>query len=420
MNPVWLTGGIFLITYALIVTERVHRTIAALLGGVAIILFGVLEQDQAFHAIDWNVIFLLAGMMMIASILSETGVFQWIAVQSVRFGKGSPYRIMIILVLVTALTSALLDNVTIVVLMAPVTLFIAASLGVTPIPFLIAMILASNIGGTATLVGDPPNILIGSAAGIDFVTFAANLAPIAAIILIVFMGLAWFLFRKELRDIPSDSSSIEAMDTSELITNRSLLIKSLVVLVGVILGFLLHGALHLQPATIALAGATLLMVWGRIDLEHTLDEIEWTALFFFIGLFIVVEALVIVGIIEAVAQAALRLTGADLQMTSLLLLWLSAVASGIVDNIPYTATMIPVVENLGQAMPVDPLWWSLALGACLGGNATLVGAAANVVVANLSEKSGHPISFGLFLRYGAIVTFVSIALASVYVWLRYL
>lgn len=420
MNPVWLTGGIFLITYALIVTERVHRTIAALLGGVAIILFGVLEQDQAFHAIDWNVIFLLAGMMMIASILSETGVFQWIAVQSVRFGKGSPYRIMIILVLVTALTSALLDNVTIVVLMAPVTLFIAASLGVTPIPFLIAMILASNIGGTATLVGDPPNILIGSAAGIDFVTFAANLAPIAAIILIVFMGLAWFLFRKELRDIPSDSSSIEAMDTSELITNRSLLIKSLVVLVGVILGFLLHGALHLQPATIALAGATLLMVWGRIDLEHTLDEIEWTALFFFIGLFIVVEALVIVGIIEAVAQAALRLTGADLQMTSLLLLWLSAVASGIVDNIPYTATMIPVVENLGEAMPVDPLWWSLALGACLGGNATLVGAAANVVVANLSEKSGHPISFGLFLRYGAIVTFVSIALASVYVWLRYL
>lgn len=420
MNPVWLTGGIFLITYALIVTERVHRTIAALLGGVAIILFGVLEQDQAFHAIDWNVIFLLAGMMMIASILSETGVFQWIAVQSVRFGKGSPYRIMIILVLVTALTSALLDNVTIVVLMAPVTLFIAASLGVTPIPFLIAMILASNIGGTATLVGDPPNILIGSAAGIDFVTFAANLAPIAAIILIVFMGLAWFLFRKELRDIPSDSSSIEAMDTSELITNRSLLIKSLVVLVGVILGFLLHGALHLQPATIALAGATLLMVWGRIDLEHTLDEIEWTALFFFIGLFIVVEALVIVGIIEAVAEAALRLTGADLQMTSLLLLWLSAVASGIVDNIPYTATMIPVVENLGEAMPVDPLWWSLALGACLGGNATLVGAAANVVVANLSEKSGHPISFGLFLRYGAIVTFVSIALASVYVWLRYL
>jgi Na+/H+ antiporter NhaD/arsenite permease-like protein len=420
MNPVWLAGGIFLITYALIVTERVHRTIAALLGGVAIILFGVLEQDQAFHSIDWNVIFLLAGMMMIASILSETGVFQWIAVQSVRSGKGNPYRIMIILVLVTAITSALLDNVTIVILMAPVTLFIAASLGVSPVPFLIAMILASNIGGTATLVGDPPNILIGSAADIDFVTFAANLAPIALFILVVFMGLAWFLFRRDFKDVTSDSSSLEAIDTSELITNRPLLRKSLIVLAGVILGFLLHGVLHLQPATIALTGATVLMLWGRIDLEHVLDEIEWTALFFFIGLFIVVEALVMVGIIEAVAQAALRLTGADLQMTSMLLLWLSAVASGIVDNIPYTATMIPVVENLGKAMPIDPLWWSLALGACLGGNATLVGAAANVVVANLSEKSGHPISFGLFLRYGAIVTFVSIILASVYVWVRYL
>lgn len=420
MNQVWLAGGIFLISYALIVTERVHRTIAALLGGVTIILIGVLEQDQAFQAIDWNVIFLLAGMMMIASILSETGLFQWIAVQSVQFGKGSPYRIMIILVIVTAVTSAMLDNVTIVILMAPVTLFIAASLRISPIPFLIAIILASNIGGTATLVGDPPNILIGSAAGIDFVTFAANLAPIALIVLVVFIGTAWFLFRKELKDVPSDATSIEAMDTSELITNRPLLRKSLIVLAGVILGFLFHGALHLQPATVALAGATVLMLWGRIDLEHVLNEIEWTALFFFIGLFILVEALVTVGIIESVAEAALRLTGANLELTSMLLLWLSAVASGIIDNIPYTATMIPVVENLGKAMPIGPLWWSLALGACLGGNATLVGSAANVVVANLSEKSGHPISFGQFLRYGAVVTIISIALASVYVWARYL
>ncbi len=420
MNPTFLAGGIFLITYALIVTERVHRTIAALLGGVAIILVGVLDQDQAFQAIDWNVIFLLAGMMMIANVLRETGLFQWIAVQSVRLGKGNPYSIMIILVLVTAVTSALLDNVTIVILMAPVTLFIAASLGVSPLPFLIAEILASNIGGTATLVGDPPNILIGSAAGIDFVTFAANLAPIALIILIAFIGLTWLLFRKDLQAVKSGQSSIEAMDTSELITNRPLLSKSLIVMAGVVLGFLFHGALHLQPATIALAGATVLMLWGRIDTDHVLQDIEWTTLFFFIGLFIVVEALVEVGIIEAVAQAALRLTGGNLQMTSMLLLWLSAVASGIVDNIPYTATMIPVVESLGHSMPVEPLWWSLALGACLGGNATLVGAAANVVVANLAEKSGHPISFGLFLRYGAIVTFMSIVLASVYVWVRYL
>lgn len=420
MNPTWIAGGIFLITYGLIVSERVHRTAAALLGGVAIIIFGVLEQGQAFHSIDWNVIFLLVGMMMIANILSETGVFQWIAVQSVRLGKGSPYAIMIILVMVTALTSALLDNVTIVILMAPVTLFIAASLGVNPLPLLIAQILASNIGGSATLVGDPPNILIGSAAGIDFVTFAVNLAPIAILILIAFIGLTWFLFRKDLHVEHKETSSIEAMDTSELITNWPLLRKSLVVMVGVILGFLIHGALHLEPATIALAGATVLMLWGRVDLDHILEGIEWTTLFFFIGLFIVVEALVEVGIIEAVAQAALRLTGGDLRMTSMLLLWLSGVASGIVDNIPYTATMIPVVKSLGDAMPVGPLWWSLALGASLGGNATLVGAAANVVVANLAAKSGHPVSFGHFLRYGAIVTIMSLALASLYVWLRYL
>ena len=420
MNPTWFAAGIFLITYALIVSEKVHRTIAALLGGLTIILIGVLDQDQAFQAIDWNVIFLLAGMMMIANVLRETGLFQWIAIQSVRLGKGNPYRIMVILVIVTAVTSALLDNVTIVILMAPVTLFITASLRINPVPFLIALILASNIGGTATLVGDPPNILIGSAAGIDFATFAANLAPISLLILVAFIGLAWFLFKKDLQVSKIDPLSIEALDTSELITNKALLRKSLVVMAGVILGFLFHGALHLEPATIALVGATVLMLWGRIDIDHVLGEIEWTTLFFFIGLFILVEALVEVGIIEAVAQAALRLTDGNLQMTSMLLIWLSAVASGVVDNIPYTATMIPVVENLGQAMPIGPLWWSLALGACLGGNATLVGAAANVVVANLAGKSGQPISFGLFLRYGVIVTFMSLVLASLYIWVRYL
>ncbi len=420
MNPIWIAAVIFLIAYAVIVSDRVHRTIAALLGGLTIILVGVLDQYQAFQAIDWNVIFLLAGMMMIANMLQETGLFQWIAIQSVRLGKGNTYRILVILVIVTAVTSALLDNVTIVILRAPVTIFITARLGINPLPFLIALILASNIGGTATLIGDPPNILIGSAAGIDFLTFAANLAPIAILILIAFIGLAWFLFKKDLQVAKINPLSIEALDTSKLITNGPLLRKSLVVVAGVLLGFLFHGALHIEPATIALAGATVLMLWGRIDPDHVLREIEWTALFFFIGLFIMVEALVEVGIIDAVAQAALRLTDGNLQMTSMLLIWLSAVASGVVDNIPYTATMIPVVESLGHAMPVGPLWWSLALGACLGGNSTLVGAAANVVVANLAEKSGHPISFGLFLRYGVITTFISLVLASVYVWVRYL
>lgn len=420
MNTVWLAGGIFLITYALIVSERVHRTISALLGGVAMILFGILPQAQAFHSVDWNVIFLLAAMMIIANVLKETGLFQWIALQAVRLGKGDPFRVLIILSVVTAVTSAFLDNVTIVVLVAPVTLFVASNLRVNPVPFLIAEILASNIGGMATLVGDPPNILIGSAAGIDFLTFVTNLGPISLIILLAFIGLSRLLFKKDLEVGSGTSIEIEALDTSTLITDPVLLRKSLVVMVAVVAGFLAHGALHLEPATIALAGATLLMLWGRSDPHHLLRDVEWTTLFFFIGLFITVEAIVEVGIIESIAQSALRLTGGSLPLTSMLLIWFSAIASGIVDNIPYTATIIPLVQSLGQVMPAEPLWWSLALGACLGGNFTLVGAAANVVVANLAEKSGHPISFGLFLRYGAITTVISLILASGYVWLRYL
>ena len=420
MNPMWLAGGIFLITYALIVTERVHRTLAALLGGMTMIVLGVLPQKQAFHAVDWNVIFLLAGMMALANVLRETGLFQWIAVQAVRLGQGDPFRILVILSLVTAVASAFLDNVTIVVLVAPVTLLMAASLRISPLPFLIAEVLASNIGGTATLIGDPPNILIGSAAHIDFVTFAAHLAPISLLILLAFIGLAWFLFEEDLRAGKHNPLDVGALDAAGLITNRVLLHKALVVMAGVILGFLVHGALGLEPATIALTGATVLMLWGRNDPHHVLREIEWTTLFFFIGLFITVEAVVQVGIIEAVAQMALRLTGENLALTSMLLIWLSAVVSGIVDNIPYTATMIPVVKNLGEVMPVRPLWWSLALGADLGGNATLVGASANVVVASLAERSGYPISFSLFLRYGIITTLLSLGLASLYVWLRYL
>ena len=420
MNSVLLAGGIFLITYALIVTERVHRTVSALLGGVAMILFGVLSQEQAFHAVDWNVIFLLAGMMALANVLRETGLFQWIAVHAVRLGRGEPFRILVILSLVTAFASALLDNVTIVVLVAPVTLLVAANLRMSPLPFLIAEILASNIGGTATLIGDPPNILIGSAAGIDFLTFAANLAPISLLILIAFVGLCRFLFRRDMQTRKDHPLDIEALETDALITDRPMLFKALIVMGGVIVGFMLHGALHLEPATIALTGATLLLLWTRSDPHHVLRDIEWTTLFFFIGLFITVEAVVQVGIIEAVADAALRLTGGDLALTSTLLLWLSAVASGIVDNIPYTATMIPVVENLGRTMPVEPLWWSLALGACLGGNASLVGASANVVVACLAERSGHPISFRRFLRYGLITTGMSLLLAMGYLWLRYL
>jgi Na+/H+ antiporter NhaD/arsenite permease-like protein len=420
LNSVWLAAGVFLITYALIVSERINRTVAALLGGIAMILLGVVSQEQAFDAVDWNVIFLLAGMMMIANLLRETGLFQWIAVQAVRLGRGDPFRILIILSLVTAFSSGLLDNVTIVVLVAPITLFVAASLKVSPMPFLIAQILASNIGGAATLIGDPPNILIGSAAGIDFLTFALHMTPIIVVILIVFVGLATLMFRKDLQAGRRGSPDVYALETAELITDHKLLRKALVVMVGVMLGFLVHGALHLEPATIALAGATVLMLWTGSDPHGVLRDVEWSTLFFFIGLFITVEAVVEVGIIDTLAQGALNLTGGNLALTSMLLIWLSAVASGVVDNIPYTATMIPIVQRLGLTMPIEPLWWSLALGADLGGNATLVGASANIVVANLAERSGYPISFRTFLFYGVVTTLVSLVLASLYVWIRYL
>ena len=419
MDPIWLAGSIFLLTYAFIVSEKIHRTISALLGGLAMILF-VLPQEQAFHSIDWNVIFLLAGMMIIANVLKETGVFQWIALKAVRLGKGDPFRVLILLSLITAFSSALLDNVTTVILIAPVTLFVASTLRVSPIPFLIAEILASNIGGMATLIGDPPNILIGSAAGIDFVAFLVNMGPISLIILLAFLVLARFLFKKELTIQDQESVDIAGIDTSALITDPVLLRKSLIITTAVILGFLLHSTLHLEPATIALTGATILMLWSKTDPHYALRDIEWTTLFFFFGLFITVEAVVEVGLIEIIADAALRLTGGDMALTSMLLIWFSAISSGIVDNIPYTATMIPIVKNLTEAMPGETLWWSLALGADLGGNLTLVGAAANVVVASLAEKSGHPISFGRFLRYGAITTFMSLTIASGYVWLRYL
>lgn len=420
IDPTWLAAGIFLVTYALIITERVHRTVSALLGGVAILLSGVLSQEQAMHAVDWNVIFLLAGMMIIARILQETGVFQWMAVKAVIVGRGEPFRILLLLALITAVSSAFLDNVTIVVLVAPVTLFVASSLNVSPLPFLIAEVLASNIGGTATLIGDPPNLLISSAAGIDFLTFSAHMAPISAVILVGFLGVSRVLFRGDMAGAARRPLDLQALQTRALITDRTLLFKALVVVGGVMVGFVAHGWLHLEPATIALAGATVLLLWTRQDPHPILQDVEWTTLFFFIGLFITVEAVVEVGLIERAAQAVLRLTGGSLNLTAMLLIWMSAIASGIVDNIPYTATMIPIVISLGESMPVQPLWWSLALGACLGGNATLVGASANVVVADLAARSGHPIRFGQFLVYGLVTTVFSLVLATVYVWLRYL
>jgi Na+/H+ antiporter NhaD/arsenite permease-like protein len=412
--------AIFGVTYLLIATERLHKTLAAMAGGVAMVLLGIVTQEQAFDEIDFNVIFLLAGMMILAGIVRKTGVFGWIAVRAARFAGGDPYRILVVLSIITAVASAFLDNVTTVVLVGPITLFLAARLGMNPFPFLMSEILASNIGGAATLIGDPPNILIGSAAGIDFGAFLVNMAPLSAILLAVYLVAARWLFRDLLTADPEMRARLLELNERDMITNPELLRRSLAVLGLTLVGFLLHGALHLEPATVALAGAVVLMVIARESPEEVLREVEWPTLFFFIGLFMLIAGVIEIGLIDAVADAIVALTGGALASTSLLVLWLSAFLSGIIDNIPYTATMIPVVEQLDRGQANDALWWALAMGADLGGNATIIGASANVILAGMAEREGHPIRFGQFLRYGLPVTVGTMLIATVYLWLRYL
>jgi Na+/H+ antiporter NhaD/arsenite permease-like protein len=417
----WVAGAIFVVAYLLIALERVDRTLVALAGGLLVVALGVIDQDAAFAAVDLNVIFLLAGMMVIASILARTGFFEWLAIRSVILSGGRPIRLMLILATVTAVLSAFLDNVTTVVLMTPVTLSIAHRLRVSPVPYLISSIFASNIGGTATLIGDPPNILIGSAAGLGFGDFLANLAPVVVVIFVAFTGMVYLAFRGHLQ-VP-DEHREEALERTEehTIKDKPLLVKALVVAGGTIAGFLAHSALGVEPATIALLGATVLMLVAGVDVHKTLREIEWSTLFFFIGLFILVEAVVEVGLVGGIADWLAAATQGEPAAATIGMLWFSALASAIIDNIPYTATAIPVVERLAETgMAVEPLWWALALGACLGGNLTIVGASANVVVANVAQRAGHPIRFMLFLRYGAVVVAVSLVISTAYLWLRYL
>ncbi|MGH2402095.1 MAG: SLC13 family permease [Candidatus Limnocylindria bacterium] len=412
--------AIFGITYLLIATERLHKTLAAMAGGVAMVLLGIVSQEQAFEEIDFNVIFLLAGMMILAGIIRKTGVFGWIAVRAARFAGGDPYRILVVLSVITAVASAFLDNVTTVVLVGPITLFLAARLGMNPFPFLMSEILASNIGGAATLIGDPPNILIGSAADLDFTAFLLNMAPLSVVLLAAYLAAARWLFRDLLHADPELRASLLEINEREMITHPALLRRSLAVLALTLVGFLLHGPLGLEPATIALTGAVVLMVIARESPDEVLREVEWPTLFFFIGLFMLIAGVIEIGLIGAVADAIVAITGGALAGTSVLVLWLSAILSGIIDNIPYTATMIPVVEQLAEGHESDALWWALAIGADLGGNATIIGASANVILAGMAEREGHPITFGQFLRYGLPVTAGTMLIATVYVWLRYL
>lgn len=416
-----LAGIIFLITYAAIATERVDKTVAALLGGTLVIVLGIIDSEEAFRAIDLNVIFLLAGMMILAGILRRTGFFQWVAIRSVKVARGEPFRLLLVLSLVTGVLSAFLDNVTTVVLIAPVTLYIANVLRVSPLPYLISEIFASNILGSSTLIGDPPNILIGSAAGLGFDEFIINMAPPAVIVFVAFLFMARWFFAKDLSVEPEVRDAVLALDEREVLTEPALLRLSLAVIGVTMIGFLFAKPLNLEVGAIALLGAAVLALLTRSKAETVLEEVEWATLFFFVGLFMLVESIVHVGIVGAVADGLIELTDGNATITTLGLIWLSGIASAIIDNIPYTATMIPVVEELGASgIPIKPLWWALALGADLGGNATIVGASANVVVANLAARAGHPIHFFTFLRYGATVTAVSLAISTVYVYVRYL
>lgn len=417
----WIAAAVFIVAYALIALERWDRTLIAMIGGLLVVVLGVIDQHEAFAAIDLNVIFLLAGMMVIASILARTGFFEWLAIRSVRLSNGHPIRLLLILATVTAVMSAFLDNVTTVVLMTPITLSVARRLDISPMPYLISGILASNIGGTATLIGDPPNILIGSAAGLGFDDFLLNLAPVTVLIFLAFLVIVRFSFRGVLQ-VPDERREAALEQKEEgAIKDRPLLIRSLVVTAATIAGFLVHSAIGVEPATIALLGAMVLMLIAGLDPHRTLREIEWSTLFFFVGLFILVEALVQVGIVGDIADQLARATEGQQGVATIGLLWFSAIASAIVDNIPYTATAIPVVERLVETgMDPLPLWWALALGACLGGNLTIVGASANVVVANLAARAGHPIRFVEFVRYGSVVVVVSLVISTAYVWFRYL
>ena len=415
---------IFLVVYGLIVAEKIHRTIVGMLGGAIVVLAGIVDQETAIHHIDFNTLGLLVGMMIIVAVTAETGIFTYIAVWAAKRAKGEPARVMVALSVITAVGSAFLDNVTTVLLMAPVTFSITRQLRVSPVPFLIAQVFACNVGGTATMIGDPPNIMIGSAVReLTFMSFIVHLSPIAAIITAVTIPLFVFMFRKQIRTTDEQKRSVMQIDEKALITDRKLLHQCLIVLALTLLGFFAHQLIHLESATVALTGAFLLLLLaGKGAMERALMRVEWTTIFFFVGLFVLVSGLVKTGVIAMLAEQAVEWTGGDPLAASMLILWFSAIASAFVDNIPFVATMIPLIQEMGQMGigHLEPLWWSLALGACLGGNGTLVGASANLIVAGLASKEGHPITFVRFLKICFPLMLLSVALSNVYIYLRYL
>jgi Na+/H+ antiporter NhaD/arsenite permease-like protein len=418
---------VFVIAYILIASDRINKTLVALSGAAVILALTVVDAEDAFFShetgIDWNVIFLLFGMMVIVGVLRQTGVFEYVAIWAAKRANGSPLRIMILLVLVTAFASALLDNVTTILLIAPVTLLVCERLAINPVPFLIAEVLASNIGGASTLVGDPPNIIIASRAGLTFNDFLVHMAPIVVIVLVVFIALVPFIFRGSFDVDPARVADVMTLNEREAIRDPGLLVKCGLVLVAVFAAFIAHSVLHIEPSVVALLGAGILVLISKLEQRDYLASVEWETLLFFAGLFVMVGALVKTGVVEELARSATEFTGGDGLLTTMLILGISAPVSGIIDNIPFTATMTPIVSELSASVSdlthPDVLWWALALGADFGGNLTAIGASANVVMLGIARRADYPISFWEFTRKGALITVVSIVLSALYLWLRY-
>ncbi|GAY16220.1 SLC13 family permease [Mycobacterium sp. shizuoka-1] len=419
--------GVFVVAYLLIATERINKVKAALGGAAVVVALGVVGSDDIFYSretgIDWDVIFLLLGMMVIVGVLRQTGVFEYTAIWAAKRAKGSPLRVMILLAVITAGASALLDNVTTVLLIAPVTLLVCERLAINPVPFLLAEVFASNIGGTATLIGDPPNIIIGSRAGLSFNDFLVHVAPLVLIALVVFLAALPVLFRGAFTVESDRVAEVMSLNEREAIRDVRLLVKCGVVLGAVFAAFIAHSVIHVDPSVVALLGAGILILISGVERMHYLGSVEWETLLFFAGLFILVGALVRTGVIARVAEFAGAATGGNPLLAAMAILLVSALLSGVIDNIPYVATMSPVVADLAAtvANPVhgQALWWSLAIGADFGGNLTAVGASANVVMLGIAAREGYPISFWEFTRKGAVVTALTVGVAVPYLWLRY-
>jgi len=425
MNITLVAIVLFVLAYVIIISEKIHRTVVAMVGGALMVVLGVLTQERAIEAIDFNTLGLLIGMMIMVHLLSKTGLFQYLGVVVAKKAKGSPLKILFAMSLLTAVASALLDNVTTVLLLTPILFIISDRLEISPIPFLFAEIMAANIGGTATLIGDPPNIIIGSAAGFTFLDFIVYVAPAVLVIFAVNATIVHFMYKKRLAMNGLDAEKVFAdINPKESLVDIPLLKKSLVVMSLVIVGFLLHGVFHIEPATIALFGAGLLLLITNLDPAHSLEAVEWNVIFFFVGLFILVGGLEHVGVIHWLADKLLEITKGNQSFAVMLILWGSGIFSSIVDNIPFVATMAPLLNELQASAGrefVFPIWWALSLGACLGGNGTLVGASANLVVAGLAEKQANTkISFIGYLKVAFPLMIVSLLVATGYMYLRFL